>query len=151
MFWHVDTNISENRTVSRSALQIKVKSIFSPVLVRAAQKAQSTYRYGSVKSVEFGGWCSVRTRNPAERPVTVQTATSMTLYTHPYTGTDRSLGLQEAEVPRFQDNRYIKVDRTTHRPPLPPRRYSWYSFLLDAESNPEQWCGRKDYVDEKFQ
>ena len=24
----------------------------------------------------------------------------------------------------------------THRPPLPPRRYSWYSFLLEAESTP---------------
>jgi hypothetical protein len=22
----------------------------------------------------------------------------------------------------------------THRPPLPPRKYSWYSFLLEAES-----------------
>ena len=25
---------------------------------------------------------------------------------------------------------------TTHRPPLPPRKYSWYSFLLEAESTP---------------
>ena len=24
----------------------------------------------------------------------------------------------------------------THRPPLPPRKYSWYSFLLKAESTP---------------
>jgi hypothetical protein len=24
----------------------------------------------------------------------------------------------------------------THRPPLPPRIYSWYSFLLEAESTP---------------
>ena len=24
----------------------------------------------------------------------------------------------------------------THRPPLPPRKYSWYSFLLEAESTP---------------
>jgi hypothetical protein len=24
----------------------------------------------------------------------------------------------------------------THRPPLPPRNYSWYSFLLEAESTP---------------
>ena len=22
----------------------------------------------------------------------------------------------------------------THRPPLPPRKYTWYSFLLEAES-----------------
>jgi len=32
-----------------------------------------------------------------------------------------------------------------------PRKYSWYSFLLEAESTPEPECGRKDYVNEKFQ
>ena len=29
-----------------------------------------------------------------------------------------------------------KVVRPTHRPPLPPRKYSSYSFLLEAESTP---------------
>ena len=29
-----------------------------------------------------------------------------------------------------------KVVSLTHRPPLPPRKYSWYSFLLEAESTP---------------
>jgi hypothetical protein len=24
----------------------------------------------------------------------------------------------------------------THRPPLPPKKYIWYSFLLEAESTP---------------
>ena len=24
----------------------------------------------------------------------------------------------------------------THRQPLPPRKYTWYSFTLEAESNP---------------
>jgi hypothetical protein len=32
-----------------------------------------------------------------------------------------------------------------------PRKYSWYSFLLEAESTPGPECGRKDYVNEKFQ
>jgi hypothetical protein len=27
-----------------------------------------------------------------------------------------------------------KVVSPTHRPPFPPRKYSWYSFLLEAES-----------------
>jgi hypothetical protein len=27
-----------------------------------------------------------------------------------------------------------KVVSPTHRPPLPPRKYYWYSFLLEAES-----------------
>jgi hypothetical protein len=29
-----------------------------------------------------------------------------------------------------------KVVSLTHRPPLPPSKYSWYSFLLEAESIP---------------
>ena len=29
-----------------------------------------------------------------------------------------------------------KVVSLTHRPPLPPRKYSWYSFLLEGESTP---------------
>jgi hypothetical protein len=29
-----------------------------------------------------------------------------------------------------------KVISRTHRPPLPPRKYPWYSFLLEAESTP---------------
>jgi hypothetical protein len=31
-----------------------------------------------------------------------------------------------------------KVVSLTHRPPLPPRKYTWYSFLLEAESTPGQ-------------
>ena len=44
-----------------------------------------------------------------------------------------------------------KVVSHTHRLPLPPRKYSWYSFLLEAESTPGPQCGQKDYVNEKFQ
>ena len=44
-----------------------------------------------------------------------------------------------------------KVVSPTHRPSLPPRKYSWYSFLLQAEETPGPYCGRKDYVNEKFQ
>jgi len=29
-----------------------------------------------------------------------------------------------------------KVVSLKHRPPLPPRKYSWYSFLLETESTP---------------
>jgi hypothetical protein len=39
----------------------------------------------------------------------------------------------------------------THRPPLPPMKYSWYSFLLEVDSTPGPQCGQKDYVNEKFQ
>jgi hypothetical protein len=43
-----------------------------------------------------------------------------------------------------------KIVSPTQRPPLSLRKYSWYSFLLEAESIPRQWFGRK-YVNEKFQ
>jgi len=36
-----------------------------------------------------------------------------------------------------------KVFSSTLRPPLPLKKYSWYSFLLEAESNPGPLCGRK--------
>ena len=32
-----------------------------------------------------------------------------------------------------------------------PRKYSWYSFLLESESSPGPKSGRKNYVNEKFQ
>ena len=31
-----------------------------------------------------------------------------------------------------------KIVSPTHLPPLPPRKYSWYSFLLETESTPGQ-------------
>jgi hypothetical protein len=61
---------------------------------------------------------------------------------------DRPRGFQEVEAPRFQDNRHMKVVRLSV---IPPRKYSWYSFLLEAESTPGTQCSRKDYVNEKFQ
>jgi len=39
----------------------------------------------------------------------------------------------------------------THRLPLPHRKHSWFSFVLQSESTPEQQSVRKDYVNEKFQ
>jgi hypothetical protein len=43
-----------------------------------------------------------------------------------------------------------KVVSPTDRPPLLPRKYSWYSFLLGAESSSGPQCGREDDVNEKF-
>ena len=42
-----------------------------------------------------------------------------------------------------------KVVSLTRRPPLPPRKCSWNSFLLEAESAPGPWYIRKD-GNEKF-
>jgi hypothetical protein len=32
-----------------------------------------------------------------------------------------------------------------------PKKYSWYSFLLEAESTPGPWCSQKYFVRKKFQ
>jgi len=31
-----------------------------------------------------------------------------------------------------------------------PRKYSWYSFLLEAESTPWPWCDRRDFMSMKY-
>jgi len=54
---------------------------------------------------------------------------------NPITGLDRPWGFQEVEALRFQDNRHMKV--VPYAPAaFTPRKYSWYSFLLEAESTP---------------
>ena len=45
----------------------------------------------------------------------------------------------------------MKVVSPTHRPPLTPRKYFWYSFLLEAELTPGPYCSRKDHANEKSQ
>jgi hypothetical protein len=57
----------------------------------------------------------------------------------PFTGPNRSLGLQEIEDPRISrqsTHEGGKVFSPTHWPPLPSKRYRWYAFLLAAESTP---------------
>jgi len=44
-----------------------------------------------------------------------------------------------------------KVVSPLHWLPLPPKKYSCYSFLLEAESTPEAECSWKGYVNGKFQ
>jgi hypothetical protein len=39
-----------------------------------------------------------------------------------------------SQISRQSAHEGDKVVSPAHRPPLPPRRYSWYSFLLEAES-----------------
>jgi len=45
-------------------------------------------------------------------------------------------GSRRLRLPDFKTigNEGGKVVNPMHRPPLPPRKYSWYSFLLEAES-----------------
>ena len=56
---------------------------------------------------------------------------------NPITGLDSHCGFQQVEAPRFQDNWHMKVVRLSALCTAclyPPRKYSWYSFLLEAES-----------------
>ena len=47
-------------------------------------------------------------------------------------------GFQEVEAPRFQDNRHMQVVRLSaiRTGRLYPKKYSWHSFLLEAEASP---------------
>ena len=60
-------------------------------------------------------------------------------------------GASGSQISKESTNESGKVVSLTHRPPLPTRKYSWYSFLLQAESTPGLLWGRKDYVNEKLQ
>jgi hypothetical protein len=60
-------------------------------------------------------------------------------------------GGRGSQISRQSAHEGGKVVSPTHRPPSPPRKYSWYSFLLEAESTPGPQCDRKEYVNEKFQ
>jgi len=45
-------------------------------------------------------------------------------------------GVWGSQISRQSEHKGGKFVSLTHRPPLPPRKYSWYSFLLRAESTP---------------
>jgi len=47
-------------------------------------------------------------------------------------------GSRRLRLPDFMTTAHEggKVVSPTHRPPLPPKKYSWYSFLLEAEPTP---------------
>jgi len=58
---------------------------------------------------------------------------------YPFTGLGRFLGLHEFEAPRLSRksaHECGKVVNPAHSPPVPTRRYPWYSFLLEDELNP---------------
>jgi len=68
-------------------------------------------------------------------------------------GLDKPWGFQETEALRFQDNQHMKVVRLsalrTSRL-YHPTKYSWYSFLLEAESTPAPQCSQNDHIKRKI-
>jgi len=74
------------------------------------------------------------------------------MLSYPITGLDRPLWIWEVEthpISRQSSHEGGKAVGSTHRPPLNPRKYPWYSFPLEAESTPRPKCGWKDQVNEK--
>jgi hypothetical protein len=55
------------------------------------------------------------------------------------------------QISRQSSHEGGKVVSRKQMPPLPPRKYSWYSILLEAESTAGPYCYRKDYVNKKCQ
>jgi hypothetical protein len=54
-----------------------------------------------------------------------------------------ALKVRVSQISRQSASEDDRVVSPTHRPPLPLSKYSWYSFLLDAELNQGPQCGRK--------
>jgi len=64
---------------------------------------------------------------------------SLVCKSYSITGLDRPFGLQEVEAPRNSKQCTHGGDNVVspkNWPPLAPRRYNWYWFLLEAESTP---------------
>jgi hypothetical protein len=43
-------------------------------------------------------------------------------------------GIKGSHISRQSAHKGGKIVSVTHRPPLAPRKYSWYTFLLESES-----------------
>jgi len=72
---------------------------------------------------------------------------------NPITDLDRPWSFKQFEAPRFKDNRYTMVVNFSipHTGRLYSRKYSLYSFLLEAQSTSGPYSGTKDYSMKIFQ
>ena len=129
------------------------------LIIRTQQKVSSVQSklfhltlWRTLEKETCGGYitdlATVALRKFAKRKPSLATATLQYRYCHcAGTGEGKAVPLQAWSGPegsrklRFpyfmttaQDGG--KVVRFTHRPPLPPRKCYWYSFLLEADSTP---------------
>jgi len=61
----------------------------------------------------------------------------LALRSYPITGLEKPVEVWEVEASRISSHAAHeggKVVSHMHRPPIPPRRYPWYSFLLEVSS-----------------
>jgi hypothetical protein len=112
--------------------------VCKPYSVRYKCRAPSTYNYNQTKK-------SVATEHQIVLPLRrdkhakIWARLNFTCYLK-QSYLDRFPGSQISRQSTYEGG---KVVSPTHWPPLPPRKYSWYSFLLEAESTPGSQCGRK--------
>jgi hypothetical protein len=106
-----------------------------------------TSRKWNLLKVGYMGFCLGLQKN---EPKIWGSLTSVTGKSIPWTGPEVSRGLR---LPDFRQSAREggKVVSCTNWLPLHPRKYSWYSFLFEAESTPRLQCNQRDYVRQKFQ
>jgi hypothetical protein len=76
--------------------------------------------------------------------------TSVTGKSNPWTGPEGFRSFRLTDI-KHSANKIGKVVSPMHWLPLDPRKYSWYSFLYEAESTAGLQCDQKNYVNEKLQ
>ena len=78
----------------------------------------------------------------------------MYIYIYIYKGTavplqaQRVLGSQGSQI-SWQRHRMVVGCQPYAPAAFTPRKYSWYSFLLEAESTPGPYCDQKDFMSMK--
>jgi len=115
--WHYERNAHQLLTAVRPSIKISLLELF------AAPNGQ----FSTAIILHMRVFKKQVTRNEELRIKVKQTH---------YVPTLRAPGVWGSQILRKSAHEGGKVVSPTHRPPLPPRKYSWYSFLIEAESNP---------------
>jgi hypothetical protein len=100
---------------------------------------QCYFIYDHKKSVPFPVYVVTKLKHARQHEVQTRCFELQCHRTIIVDGPGQPLGLQAVKASRIYTeptHEGGKVVSRTHRPPLPPRKYSWYPFLLEADSTP---------------